>query len=60
MKIGFAASFYQGLGYGRSIKTAFDLGCIQIDLESLGEQNTPKLLAIRSNPEDIVFVSADE
>jgi len=58
--IGFAASFYQGLGYGRSIKTAFDLGCIQIDLESLGEQNTPKLLAIRSNPEDIVFVSTDE
>jgi len=58
--IGFAASFYQGLGYGRSIKTAFDLGCIQIDLESLGEQNTPKLLAIRSNPEDIVFVSMGE
>lgn len=58
--IGFAASFYQAIGYGRSIRTAFDLGCAQIDLEDLGEQSTPKLLAIRNDSKDIVFVSADE
>ena len=41
--IAFAASFYQALGYGRSIQTAFDLGCGQIDLQGLGEEDTPKL-----------------
>lgn len=54
--VSFAIAFYQALGYGRDIKTAFDLGCVQIDLESLNEQDTPKLLAINSNPRDIVFV----
>jgi hypothetical protein len=28
--ISFATSFYQALGYGKDIKTAFDLGCLQI------------------------------
>ncbi len=41
--ISFAAAFYQALGYGRDIKTAFDLGCTQIDLSNLSEQDTPKL-----------------
>jgi hypothetical protein len=58
--IGFATCFYQGLGYGRDIKTSFDLGCIEIELENLGEENTPKLLALRSNPKDIVFASTGE
>ena len=31
--IAFAASFYQALGYGKSIQTAFDLGCSEIELE---------------------------
>jgi hypothetical protein len=42
--ISFATAFYQGLGYGRSVQTAFDLGCLQIDLANLSEQDTPKLL----------------
>ena len=54
--ISFAASFYQALGYGRGVKAAFELGCVQLDLEKLGEQNTPKLLSLRSDPEKIVFV----
>jgi len=54
--ISFAIAFYQALGYNRDIKTAFDLGCVEIDLESLNEQDTPKLLAINSNPHEIVFV----
>jgi hypothetical protein len=45
--IAFAASFYQGLGYGRSIKDAFDLGCGQIDLEGLGDEDVPKLVTGR-------------
>jgi CheY-like chemotaxis protein len=53
---GFAAAFYQALGYGRDVKTAFDLGCIQIDAEGLGEANTPKLLAYRTNPKKLSFV----
>lgn len=42
--ISFAAAFYQGLGYGCNLKTAFELGCVQIDLENLDEQDTPKLM----------------
>jgi len=53
--IGFAAAFYQALGYGRDIKTAFDLGCVQINLEGLNEQDTPKLIALRSNPKELVL-----
>ncbi|MBL8150974.1 MAG: CHAT domain-containing protein, partial [Blastocatellia bacterium] len=33
--INFAASFYQGLGYGRTIKESFDLGCNQIGLSGI-------------------------
>jgi hypothetical protein len=51
--ISFAAGFYQALGFGRNIKTAFDLGLGQIDLDSLGEQGTPKLLALNCNPEEV-------
>lgn len=54
--VSFAEAFYQALGYGRDVKTAFDLGCLQIDLKSLNEQDTPKLLAVNSHPEKIVFV----
>jgi CheY-like chemotaxis protein len=53
--ISFAAAFYQALGFGRDVKTAFDLGCVQIDLESLNEQDTPKLIATKANPKEIVF-----
>ena len=54
--ISFAAAFYQALGYGRSVKTAFDLGCAQIDLENLEEQDIPTLLAVKCNPADVTFV----
>jgi hypothetical protein len=54
--ISFSASFYQALGYGKDIKTAFDLGCGQIDLEDLSEQDTPKLLADKCNPQQIFLV----
>jgi hypothetical protein len=34
--IEFATAFYRGIGYGRSIQTAFDLGCNQIGLAGQG------------------------
>lgn len=40
----FAGGFYRGLGYGRSVQTAFDLGCNEIGLFKLDEEATPKLL----------------
>lgn len=55
--IRFAGSFYQALGYGRSVKTAFDLGCLQIDLEGFNEQDTPQLLATKIDPQKITFVT---
>ena len=41
--ISFAASFYRALGYGRNVKTAFELGCLEIHMEGLREEDTPKL-----------------
>jgi hypothetical protein len=54
--INFATAFYHALGYGRDVKTAFDLGCIQIDMENLGEEDTPRLIANRLDPKDIKFI----
>ncbi|UCE07514.1 MAG: CHAT domain-containing protein, partial [bacterium] len=48
--ISFSASFYQALGYRRDIKTAFYLGCGQIDLEDLSEKDTPKLWTLKKDP----------
>jgi len=55
--INFASAFYQALGYGRSIKTAFELGCNQIDLANLDEKYKPRLLSLHHDPEEIVFAS---
>lgn len=55
--ISFAASFYQALGFGRDMQTAFDLGCLQIDMESLGDEDVPTLLATKGNPKNITLVS---
>lgn len=56
--ISFATAFYRALGYGKDIETAFDLGCgqIQFNLENLEDYDKPQLLALRSNPHEIVFV----
>jgi len=54
--ISFAASFYQALGYGRNVKTAFDLGCLEIHMEDLGEEDTPKLIAKLGDPKEVFLV----
>jgi len=40
----FAAGFYRALGYGRSVATAFDLGCNEIDLASIAGADIPQLI----------------
>lgn len=53
--IKFAQGFYQGIGYGRDLQTAFKLGCAHIDLQGLDEQDTPKMLWKNDEPRKIVF-----
>ena len=42
--ISFAAAFYQALGFGKNVKTAFELGCNQINLERLSEADIPQFM----------------
>lgn len=41
--IKFAASFYQAIGFGRTLKEAFDIGKTALMLEGIAEENTPQL-----------------
>jgi hypothetical protein len=43
--VAFAGAFYQALGYGESVQTAFNLGCNQIDLQALAHADVPRLMA---------------
>lgn len=54
--ITFAASFYRALGFGRSVKEAFDQGIAALLLEGIKEENTPKLLVKRGIDPSNVFV----
>ncbi|MEW6737751.1 MAG: CHAT domain-containing protein [Acidobacteriota bacterium] len=54
--LSFASAFYQALAYGRTINTAFQLGCGQIDLEDLPEPAIPKLLTLTAQSGEIKFV----
>ena len=40
----FAASFYSAIGFGRSVRNAFDQGLTAIAIEDLGAEDAPKLL----------------
>jgi hypothetical protein len=53
--IAFAASFYLALGFGKSIKVAFDLGRNQIALEFPGQEDQPVLLGKDSACGEVVF-----
>jgi hypothetical protein len=56
--INFAAAFYQGLGYDKSIQTAFELGRNQIALSGLPEEATPQIFAPRVKAADIKLLEA--
>jgi hypothetical protein len=53
----FAASFYQALGFGRSVKEAFDLGRTALLLEGIPEEKTPELLTRKGINASSVFLS---
>lgn len=55
--INFAAAFYRSLGYGRSVKVAFDLGCNAIDLANLEDKAIPQLLALHTDPAQVVLIT---
>ncbi|MCB1918206.1 MAG: CHAT domain-containing protein [Rhodocyclaceae bacterium] len=42
--IAFAAAFYRKLGFGASVKEAFDEGCVALMLADIPEEKTPELL----------------
>ena len=52
----FAASFYGALGFGRSVKDAFDQGCTALLLEGIPEENTPELLVKKGVDASSVFL----
>lgn len=53
--IQFSAAFYQALGFGRDVETAFKLACNQLDLQSMADADTPKLIATRCDPRTVVL-----
>ena len=54
--ISFTSAFYQALAYGKSIQDAFNLGCLQIDMENLKGGDVPQLLCPNNNPNEIFFI----
>lgn len=43
--IAFASSFYQALGFGENVQVAFDLACLQIEMDKLQQEHIPKLFS---------------
>ncbi|ARN82251.1 hypothetical protein DSM21852_16510 [Methylocystis bryophila] len=54
----FAASFYRAIGFGRSVKDAFDQGKAAIILEGIQEEETPELMTRQNvTAESVVLVN---
>jgi hypothetical protein len=59
--ITFAASFYRAIGFGRSIKEAFDQGKTALMLEGIPEVNTPQLLTrMGVDPSSVVLIGTGQ
>jgi len=43
----FSVSFYSSLGFGKSIRDAFDLATVNLELLEIPEESTPKLLVVK-------------
>ena len=56
--IAFATAFYQALGYGKDIQTAYQLGCAQIALVGASGDDTPQLVALGGRNETITLVGS--
>jgi hypothetical protein len=55
--IRFAAKFYEALAYGQDVRAAFDLACSDIEINELGQDAVPHLLARRRAAETIRFAA---
>ena len=59
--IAFAASFYRAIGFGLSIKQAFDQGIVVLLLEGIPEESKPELLVKEGvDPEKIVLIAPED
>jgi hypothetical protein len=54
----FAAAFYLALGFGRTVRTAFDLARHQLKLDRLEQEVCPVLLTSRSKSADFVITDS--
>jgi hypothetical protein len=58
--IQFSEALYQGIGFGRTLKEAFDLGTIALQLAGIGEELTPQLLNhAKANPTEVRLIKID-
>jgi hypothetical protein len=58
--IEFAQGLYRGIAYGLDLENAFKLGCAQVDLQNLNEQNTPKILWRNNTAKRIQILKTNE
>jgi hypothetical protein len=56
--IRFAASFYRALAFGRSVQNAFEQGLVSLDLEGIGEGDTPVLIVRRRGVDPACIILA--
>jgi hypothetical protein len=55
----FAAQFYSAIGFGRSVKSAFDQAKVAIELAGLAEAAVPRLFtAADIDPDEVVLIRA--
>ena len=57
--IRFSEAFYGALGYGQSLKVAYDLGCAQLGVCHPGEELFPRLFALRCDPAKLVLTQKE-
>ncbi|MCJ7426021.1 MAG: CHAT domain-containing protein [Dehalococcoidales bacterium] len=58
--ISFSSAFYQALGYGKDVKSAYDLACNQIQINGLGEHEIPVLLCQKMDPSSIKLQPSED
>lgn len=52
----FATMFYMTLGFGRSVQSAFEVGCLQLELEGLAGDATPRIIDQQGRAAKMHFV----
>jgi hypothetical protein len=55
----FSSSFYRAIGFGRSVKEAFDQGIASLMLEGIPEHNIPKLIVRQDVDPSTVYLLQD-